>query len=217
MNVQIPSRLPPHDPAALARVILAQPRFRMRVPASGHTWWDALRRWIGDRWNQLMDAFSRHVHVGGRWSVAAGDVVIAAIVALVILFAVRLLLSMARDAAAPGIHASALPIRADASKLHTASMQAAERGAYAVAVALLFRSALALLDRRGILRDDPARTVNECRSDVRARAAHLAAPFDRIARVFTAAVYAQDRMTSAHWSDALDAYAVIAAPQSDAA
>lgn len=217
MNVELGRRAPPHDPAVLARAILTQPRFRMRVHATpAHTWWDSIRQWIGDRWNQLMDAFSRHVHVGGRWSIAAGDVLIAVLITLVIIIAVKLLLTMARDAA-PGVHASALPVHADARKLQVAAIGAAERGAYAVAVALLFRAALAQLDARGMLRDDPARTVNECRSDVYRRARGLSAPFDRIARVFTAAVYAEDRMTLAQWSDAQDAYAAFDALQSDAA
>lgn len=219
MNVELGRQAPPHDPAALARSILSQSRFRVSVHApQAHTWWDSVRQWIGDRWNQLMDAFSRHVHVGGRWTIAAGDVLIAVIIALVIVVVIRLLLTMARDAAAPpGIHASALPVHADARKLHTAAMHAAERGAYAAAVALLFQASLALLDARGMLRDDPARTVNECRSDVRRRASRLSPPFDRIARIFTAAVYAEDRLTPAQWSDAQDAYAAFAALQSDAA
>lgn len=165
-----------------------------------------------------MDAFSRHVHVGRGWSVAAGDILIAALIALVVIVAVRMLLTMARDAASPpGVQASELPVHAGARELHAAARQAAERGAYAIAVALLFQAALALLDARGMLRDDPARTVNECRSDVRRRARSLAAPFDRLARIFTAAVYAEERMTAAHWSDAQDAYAALAELERNAA
>lgn len=219
MNLRLGEQRPPHDPAGLAREILAQPRFRVRVHVpQPHTWWDSIRQWLGDRWNQLMDAFSHHVHLGSRWSVATGDVLIGAIIVLVVFVAVRLLLTMAREgASAPGAQSSALPVNADARELHDSAMRAAQHGAYGVAVALLFQAALALLDARGMLRDDPARTVNECRSDVRRRAARLAPPFDRIARSFTAAVYAEELLTPAQWSDARDAYAAFAALENDAA
>lgn len=219
MIPQLGRQPPPRDPAALAREILAQPRFRMRVAAPRpHTWWDSMRQWIADRWDQLMQAFAHHVRFGKGWNIAAGDVLIGAIVLLVIAIAVRLLLTMAKEAAAaPGVHASALPVHADARSLQAAALEAAQHGAYAAAVAMLFQAALALLDARGLLRDDPARTVNECRSDVRKRAVQLSAPFDRLARIFTAAVYAEDRLNAAHWDDALDAYGAFSAMRGDAA
>lgn len=220
MNVFRPfgSGTPPHDPAALARDILAQPRFRVRVQAPpARTWWDVLRQWLGDRWNQLLDAFAHHVRVGRGTSVAAGDVLIVAIIAVVVFAAVRLLLTMARESAGAGAQIVSLPHNADARELHAAAQLAAEDGAYAKAIALIFRAALAALDARGALRDDPARTVNECRGDVRARAAHLSASFDVIAKAFTAAVYAEDRVTLAQWADAERAYERVAVPQGDAA
>lgn len=210
---------PPRDPAALARQILSQPRFRVRVQTPPpRTWWDALRDWLGDRWNQLLDAFSHHVHVGAATSVALGDVLIGVIIVLVVVIGVRLLLSMARESgAADGALAVALAHHADERELYAAARRAAEQGAYAAAIAFLFRAALASLDARGVLRDDPARTVNECRSDVHTRAPRLSAPFDTIARAFTAAVYAEDRITMAQWADVERAYGAFTRPQSDAA
>lgn len=219
MTLQLASEQPPHDPAQLARGILSQARFRVLVPAPhARTWWEMLWQWIADRWNQLMDAFARHVHVGGGLSVATGDVLIAAAVVLVIAIAVRLLLGMAKEPAPSSASAwSALPVRADAGELHAAALAAAQQAAYTIAIALLFQAVLALLDARGLLRDDPARTVNECRTDVRRRAAPLSAAFDRLARIFTAAVYAEDRMSPAQWNDAQQAYAAFAAAHGDAA
>lgn len=219
MILQLGTPRPPHEPAALARRILSESRFRVLVPVRRtHTWWDTVRQWLADRWDQFWDALSRHVHVGGGWSVAAGDVLIAAIILLVVFIIVRLLMSMAREpGGAATLRASALPVHADPRELQTAALAAAQRGAYAVAIALLFQAALALLDARGLLRDDPARTVNECRSDVRLRAAHLSAPFDRVARLFTAAAYAEIRMSESQWAQAREAYDAFTAVQRDAA
>ena len=218
MNPQLGQQQPPHDAAALARHILSQARFRVFVHAARpHTWWDTIRQWIADRWNQLLDAFSHHVHIGTAWSIATGDVLIAAVIAIVVAVIVRLLLTISKDQSAGGMRESALPQHADPEQLRAAALLAAQNGAYAGAVALLFQAVLALLDARGLLRDDPARTVNECRADVRRRAAQLSAPFDRIARLFTAAVYAEDRMSLAECMQAQEAYAAFAAVQHDAA
>lgn len=207
-----------HDPHALARAILAQPRFRMQVTGvRPRTWWDALRDWVGDRWNQLIDAFSHHVRIGAKTSVAIGDVLLVAVIVLVLVVAVRLLLGMVRENGAASQGVRELPVRADANALHAAAQEAAARNEYAHAIALLLRAALATLDARGVLRDDPARTVNECRRDVRENAPQLNAPFDAIARAFTAAVYAEDRVTHEQWTQAERAYAAFAKPQSHAA
>lgn len=210
---------PPRDPAALARDVLAQPRFRVHLHAApARTWWSILLDRLGESWNRLMDAFAHHVRVGPGASVAIGDALIGAMILIVLAVGARLLLGVARESGgAPGARSSALPGHADAQQLHAAAQLAAQGGAYAAAIALAFRAALAALDARGVLRDDPARTVNECRRDVRSRAPRLGAPFEVIARAFTAAVYAEDRTTFSDWSDVERAYAVFAALQSDAA
>jgi hypothetical protein len=217
--LQFGAHAPERNAQALAREILAQARFRVQVPhAPAHTWWDALRDWARDRWNQLIDAFTHHVKIGANASVAAGDVLLVILIALVMFFLVRLLLGVARENEMTGAAAaSALPARPDPAALHAAAQQAVQRGAYASAIALLYRAALAVLDARGLLRDDPARTVNECRRDIRRRAPLVHAPFERIARAFTAAVYAEDRVTAEHWNDAHAAYVQMTMVQADAA
>lgn len=214
---QLGVKPPPHDPAALAREILSQPRFRVRVSApQERPWWDAIRRWLADRWSDLANAFAQHVHFGRTAGIATGDVLIVLAIALVVVILVRLLLGVTRENLAAHGSVTQLAHRAGASALHAAACETAREGAYAAAIALLFRAALERLDARGLLRDDPARTVNQCRRDVRARASRLSAPFDSIARTFTAAVYAEDRITPAHWSEAEDAYRAFAA-QADGA
>jgi predicted lipid-binding transport protein (Tim44 family) len=213
------SQLPPSDPASLVRGILAQPRFRIQAAApSGDTWWDILSRWLSDRWGKLMDAFSHNVHLGPGISAAIGDLLLIALVAVVIIVGVRLLLGMARESAASAaLSASALPEHADARELYEAAQRAAQAGAYAIAIALVFRATLAALDALGALRDDPARTVNECRRDVRVRASRLSASFETIARAFTAAVYAEEGVTSELWRDVEIAYRAFRTVQTDAA
>lgn len=190
------------------RGILAQPRFRIQAAATPtHTWWDQLRNWVGERWSRLMDAFAHHVKIGPRASVAIGDVLIALLVLLVVVVAIRLLLGAVRAGTTPsGIAVSPLTEHANARDLWEAAQHAAAAGAFTSAIALAFRAALATLDARGVLRDDPARTVNECRRDVRARAPRVYAPFETIARAFTAAVYAEDRAGVEQWSEVERAY-----------
>jgi Domain of unknown function (DUF4129) len=208
-----------HDPQALARGILLQSRFRLHmqtVPA--HSWWDAARDWIAARWNQLLEAFAHHVRIGGTTGVAIGDLLLVLAIGGAIAMVARLLLTIDRDRSQTAMsNARALPVHADAAALHAQAHEAAASGAYALAIARLFRAVLAGLDARGILRDDPSRTVNECRRDVRERAAAFSSAFDCIARAFTAAVYAEDHVSSQQWNDAERAYGEIAVRRGDAA
>jgi hypothetical protein len=103
----------------------------------------------------------------------------------------------------------------DAAALYAAAQSAAQSGRYAGAIALLFQAALAALDARGVLRDDPARTVNECRKDVRRHAPAFAGQFDVIARAFTGAIYAEDRVDAQEWSAVDRAYALFLAAHGD--
>jgi hypothetical protein len=50
-----------------------------------------------------------------------------------------------------------------------------------------------------------------------AHASALSGAFDRIARAFTAAVYAEDRVSQSHWTDVEAAYAALTAPQAHVA
>ncbi len=211
------SRIPPRDPSGLAREILSQPRFRVRIHATPHTWLDWLRQWLSDRWSQLLDVFSHHVHLGARATIAAGDLLIAAVTLVVVIAGVRLLLGMARESASNARAASALPVHGDPRTLYVRAQAAAQREAYSAAIALLFQACLAQLDARGILRDHPSRTVNECRADVREHVTKLSEPFDVISRAFTAAVYAEEGATADAWGDADRAYAAFAAPHRNAA
>lgn len=202
---------PPLDPHALARSIVGEPRFRIAViRPKPKTWWDVLLQWLSDRWTQLIDAFSKHVHVGEKASVAIGDLLIFALIALVAIVAIRLFLSSFREPA--GVFGSARPLAqtAGADSLYALSERAADRGDYAAAIVLLFRAALAALDVHGVVHDDPSHTVNECRRAVRERSPQSAHAFDTIARAFTDALYADVPVSPQQWMAARNAFADVA-------
>lgn len=172
------------------------------------TWWDFVTAWLGDRWNQLVDAFAHRVHIGGPGSIVAGDVILILVAAVVVVVLVRLFAGYIRETpAVRGALPFAPPLAAEA--IYSQSVQAANRGDYAGAIALLFRAALTALDVRGVVHDEPSRTVNECRREVGRTAPRFAAPFDTIARAFTAAIYAEALVTPAQWTAARDAYGQI--------
>lgn len=208
---------PPLDPRAVARAILAEPRFaRAHNAPAQETWWDRVLHWLGDEWDRLARALSHSVHIGTGTSVAAGDLIIAASAALVIVVLVRLLSQYVRQGAA---RAGAVPVsgKDSARKLYRQSLAAASSGRYAEAVTLLFRAALAALDVRGVVHDDPSFTVNECRREVGRAEPHFAAPFDALARIFSDVLYADAPVGPQTWNEALRAYAQIVQESSDAA
>lgn len=208
---------PPVDPHALARQILSAPRFRMHVAAAPRkTWWDFFVGWIGDRFKDLVDALTRHVRVGESTSVALGDIILVAVCAVVVIVAVRLIASYAGEAvAAAPSHALSPRVRAEA--LYQQSLVAADAGRYGEAIALLFRAALVALDVRGIVHDEPSLTVNEYRREVHSRAPRFIVPFDALARIFTAAIYAEAPVSAAQWNAARDAYVQLSEGAADAA
>ena len=199
---------PPIDPQALARKIVAEPRFKIAVlRPKPKTWWDVFTQWLADRWHQLIDAFSHHVHVAPNVSAAFGDVLLAIAIGAVVVVAIRLAFGIARDPNRSIAAARALPQHLDAETLYVQSSRAADRGDYAAAATLLFRAAVATLDLRGVVHDDPSRTVNETRAAVRVRAPQSVSPFDTIARTFTAALYADAPVSREQWHTACDAFA----------
>jgi hypothetical protein len=155
----------------------------------------------------LIDAFSHHVHVAPNVSIAFGDLLIAIAVGVVAVVAIRLALGIARDQNRSAGGARTLPQRTDADALYARSVRAAQEGDFGEAASLLFRAALAALDLRGVLHDDPSRTVNETRAAVRVHAPQCVSSFDTIARAFTAAFYADEPISPEQWDAARKAFA----------
>lgn len=209
---------PPHDPHALAREILSERRFRVHVANPAHkTWWEVATSWLQDRWNELGRTFAHHVHIGAKASVAAGDIILAVTAGVVLIVAIRLISAYVRETVIPAHAVREIAPHLAAEALFAQSMHAGELGEYAAAIALVFRAALAALDIRGVVHDQPSRTVNECRREVRERAPAFLAPFDALARIFTAALYADAPVTQAQWAAAREAYTRLVSDRSGVA
>ena len=208
---------PPFEPHALARTILSEPRFQVRVSAPARkTWWDVLVGWLGDRWHDLLGAFGKHIHVSAGVSVATGDIVIVVVAALVIFVAVRLLSQYIAEGVSQAGTLRAVASRAGAAELYEMSLEASRRGDYGSAVSLLFRASLAVLDLRGVVHDDPSSTVNESRRQVRRTEPRLVEPFDVLSRAFTAVVYADVPVSQTQWANAREAYLRLSEGTNDA-
>jgi len=203
------ARHPPVDPQTLARTILSEKRFRVAIPTTHRSLWEMFWGWLRDLWSRLADAFFSHVHVGSRAGFTIGVATEVILIAVVVIVLIRLVIGIVRDARHPRSVARALAEPPDAQELYAQSRRAAAQGDYRAAVALIFRAALVRLERLGLVREDPSRTVNECRRSVAARAPALASGFDAIARPFTAAFYAELPVAQAQWLAAHDAYVTL--------
>lgn len=181
------------------------------------TWWDVAVSWLQDRLRQLSEAFAHHVHLTGKTSVAVGDVILALASAVVLIVALRLIAGYVRERAAPASAIHEISPRLTADELYARSTRAAASGEYNAAITLLFRAALAALDIRGAVHDEPSRTVNECRRELRERASRLLPAFDALARIFTAALYADAPVTAVQWNEAREAYAQLRPGRADVA
>lgn len=202
---------PPLAPSALARQILSEHRFRVGNTSAPpqRAWWDVVLSWVGDRWNELMTAFSTHVRLGSAGTILVGDIVLIAIVAVVVVVLLRLVSNTIADTPlARG--AAPLPRKLRAGALYEESLRHASAGEYACAIPLLFRAAIVSLDVRGVIRDRPSLTVNETRTALRAQAVQCIDPFEVLSGVFNDALYAERAVTADQWARARDAYASIA-------
>ncbi|HEX5275032.1 MAG TPA: DUF4129 domain-containing protein [Candidatus Rubrimentiphilum sp.] len=199
---------PPLGARDLAREILSQKRFQVAVPSTHRTLWEMFWDWLRGLWSRVWDALFSHVHIGSRASTILGDALAVALIAVVVIVLVRLALGSIRDARRPdGAHA--LPELPDPGALYDSSREAAARGDYRMAVALLFAAAIRRLERLGIAREDPSRTVNEWRRTLRGRQPSVLPAFDAIARPFVAAFYAETPVARGAWMEAHDAYVAL--------
>ncbi len=196
---------PPLGARDLAREILSERRFRVAVPSTHRTLLEMIWDWLRGLWSRVWDALFSHVHIGSRASTIIGDALAVALIAVVVVVLVRLALGSIRDARRPD---SAHPLldRPDPGALYELSRQAAARGEYRLALALIFAATMRRLERLGIAREDPSRTVNEWRSALRGAQPAVLPAFDAIARPFVAAFYAEVPVARGEWMEAHDAY-----------
>jgi len=194
---------PPLEPASLAHRILSESRFRMQVHARDD-WWTRFWTWF---WSKVASLFGHGGSAPPGVVDAIGDILLIAAAGLVIYFVVRLLMSLVRDAPAEDhVAARAIERKTAARDWYDRAVTAASQGRFGAAVVLLFRATLAILDLRGVVHDDPSHTVNESRAELLRSAPQFAPGFNAVARTFTAALYAEDPVSSAQWEEARGAY-----------
>ncbi len=160
--------------------------------------------------------FGHSLHFGGINLASLGDLLLLLAAAALVVLAVRLLLLFSREGARATAYSDVAPL-VQARDWHARSLRAADSGDFRRAAILLFGAALRTLNLRGLMRDEPSRTVNECRRELRARAPGAVADFEIVARTFTAALYAEMPVTAGQWEAARLAYEHLARREQDAA
>lgn len=195
----------PHgDPDAVARRLLAEPRFRDALtPPGAKSWWEYVLEAIGRWWHQLTGGLGKVFGNGAVATIVGALILIAVILALtwVIWRIVRRPAGRARRFASAA-EIERLGRQADAAGLRDAAQRAYEAGRYRDAAALFWSAALRCLDERGSVRYDPARTPGEWRRAVRNAA------FDAFARDAVVALFSPsgvDAALAARMRDGFDA------------
>lgn len=197
--------MPPLDPKTAARVELATPfRYQLRAPQAPHesAWQrivDALAAWI--------DRILTHLHAGSTLSawVAVAVLVLAGALGLYALS--RILCAMRFST--PNEEERVPAAEAGEHRLAREASRAAESGDFVLAIRLLLRAAVTLLDVRGAVRDDASATLGELRRAVVPHGDAVAIPFDRIAAEYSTGVYACRPLSEDAWIQARDAYSTL--------
>jgi hypothetical protein len=205
---------PRSDPRAEASRILAGPDYRVSTttpaPKQQPTLFEKFLDWIFGVLERLIGSLAGATMgrpiIGTIFAVAI--LALAAIIVGVVLYRVARRISFAPKAA-PSL-GEPLPVGYSAADCLASANAFAASGAYAKAIALLYRAALLLLDERGRVPFDPAMTAGEYRRIVMRRAATAADPFDRLARGFIHAAFSEQASQAADWDDAQSAYRTLA-------
>ncbi|HET7813094.1 MAG TPA: DUF4129 domain-containing protein [Candidatus Baltobacteraceae bacterium] len=198
------ARRPPADPNALAREIVLHGNYRLHSAAETLSPWRRFLAWIGN----LLDKLFGHAHAPPSGVVdLLGWILLAVVLGGVVFVIVRLLMNITGAAGGPQTRSvRAIQPRVAAKAWYDRALAAAQAGRYREAAVLLFRAALAILDLRGFVHDDPSRTVDECAAELRDRAPQHLQAFGDVARFFTAAFYAEKAVDESAWERARAAY-----------
>jgi hypothetical protein len=176
----------PHgDPRAVARAILANPRFHAGAQQPHRTLLDVIFDALHALWDALTKPLER---LTGSHTVTTivGVAVLCLSLALFVVVIVRFVrAAQARRAPRPiaGVEAQRLSDEADSATLHARALAAFAAGRLHEAAALFWISALRALDERGRVRFDAARSPREWRRAVRDPA------FDALARDAVVALF----------------------------
>jgi hypothetical protein len=198
---------PPHDLVRAVRAELATPgRYQLELHSREQR--SLLRlalQWLADRYADFLHALEARVHVGPSGVSLFGDVLIVIAVIVLGVIGARLLIAFQLERAQRARALEVGPARS-AYAIARAASQAAAAGAYAQAIRLLFAAAVTLLDLRGVVHDDAGATINELQRELRARQSGADQPFAALARMYTAAAYAEDPLDASSWQRAREEY-----------
>jgi hypothetical protein len=162
---------PRGDPRDVIRAIVADPRYVHATPAhpAQASWFDMLRDWLGALVRSLLHGIDRALGADNAFDSAIGFAVIAAALALLAWGSFILVRSYGRvpRRSTPAQAPIARGAAQSSAALRAAALSAARGQRYREAAALLFVSALRVLEERGRLAYDPARTPGEYRRLVR--------------------------------------------------
>lgn len=202
---------PPHDIARAVRDELSFPgRYHLGATQVAHkTWLQVAFQWLWDRYSEFERALAQRIHLGRTGESVLGDLFVLGGIAIFAYVAARLLMSLQTEHMRQA-ETYELGSSRSAHLLARAAADAAAAGDYARAIRLLFAGAVTLLDLRGVVRDDASATVNDLRRALHERNAAADGPFLAIARAYTAAAYAEERIDESIWSGANAAYATLA-------
>lgn len=192
------------DLEAAAKSILAESAYRVSAtkPAQPQqpTIWERILNWIIEKIDELFGGLATATQRVPVVGVIIGYAIVgAAIIGLVFVgYRIARRLTSRRDAAVAGA-GEALPHSTNPDELYALARDEARRGNAAQAVALLYQTALVLLDRVDRIEYDPSRTPGEYRRLVRRNAQTIADGFDAIARLFVAVAFGRASVGADDW------------------
>jgi len=200
------------DPSRLASAILRDPSYNLKpLPNKPpeKSLFERFIEWLAGIFGKLfggaLNAASASPTIGKLLAAVVLAVVGVALIALVFQLVWRTVLTFHRRSTLESI-GEVIGASPSARGLLDEAAQLAAQGRFGRAVAVLFRASLVALDRSGAVRYDAARTAGEYRRAVRRARSAASEPFDRLARSFTFAAYAERPTGEAEWNAAENAY-----------
>lgn len=202
---------PPIEIVRAVRAELAVPgRYHLVAIVPHRSPLEIALQWIGDRFNDLWRLLTSHIKLGPAEASAVGNTIVVFCVLIIAVIAAHVLLRVQYEHARRE-RVTPLVEPRSAHALAALAGQAANAGDYARAIRLLFIAAVTLLDLRGVVRDERSATINELRRALHERDRALEPAFVEIARLYTAAAYAQMPADPEAWQHARAAYDHLAA------
>ncbi|HET9342794.1 MAG TPA: DUF4129 domain-containing protein [Candidatus Eremiobacteraceae bacterium] len=205
---------PRTDLEAAAKSILAESAYRVSAtkPAQPQqpTIWDRILNWIIEKIDELFGRLATATQKVPIVGVIIGYAIVGAAIIGLAFVGYRLArrLTSRRDTAVAGV-GEVLPLSTNPDELYALARDEARSGNTGQAVALLYQTALVLLDRVDRIAYDPSRTPGEYRRLVHRNAQTIADAFDALARLFVAVAFGRASAGADDWRRADAAFSGI--------